>query len=234
MEQHWLPLLAPRLPLPIPVPVRVGKPSTLFPSTWSVTQWVAGVPADHAPISHPEAADVLAEFLLALHRPAPDDAPANRDRGIAMKPIRHYLDAWFPLVESTDQAADVRRIWEDACAAPEWDQAPVWMHGDLHPANVIVADGTLAGVIDFEEICGGDPAGDIAAAWVLLPAGAAPRFFDSYGPTDDATLRRARGWAVLRSLVLIGIGQMWERGEPGGKQTWGPAGRAALERVLAG
>ena len=43
----------------------------------------------------------------------------------------------------------------------------------------------------------------------------------------------SRGWAVLRAVGLIGIGRAWELGLPGGKQTWGPAGRAALDRVLA-
>ena len=38
---------------------------------------------------------------------------------------------------------------------------------------------------------------------------------------------------MLRALHLIGIGQKWEQGLPGGKQTWGPAGWAALERALA-
>ena len=56
---------------------------------------------------------------------------------------------------------------------------------------------------------------------------------DAYGMADDAMIRRARGWAVLRSLVLISIGQTWAQGLPGGKQSWGPAGQAALERVLA-
>ncbi|MGW6709808.1 hypothetical protein ACWGDE_33650 [Streptomyces sp. NPDC054956] len=78
-----------------------------------------------------------------------------------------------------------------------------------------------------------DPATDLAAAWLLLPAGAAPRFFEVYADADAATVRRARGWAVLRGLSLVGIGRTWERGLPGGKRTWGPAGRATLDRVLA-
>ena len=73
---------------------------------------------------------------------------------------------------------------------------------------------------------------DLAAAWVL-PAGTAARFFGAYAGADDAAIQRARGWAVLRALGLIRIGQNWERGLPGGKQTWGPAGWAALERILA-
>jgi aminoglycoside phosphotransferase (APT) family kinase protein len=121
-----------------------------------------------------------------------------------------------------------------ALAAPPWDGKPVWLHGDLHPANVVVSDGTLSGVIDFGEMCGGDPATDLAAAWLVLPDGSASRLFDAYQVADEATATRARGWAALRCLHLISIGQMWERGHPGGKKTWGPAGRLALERVLAG
>ncbi|WP_225858036.1 phosphotransferase [Rhodococcus wratislaviensis] len=33
-----------------------------------------------------------------------------------------------------------------------------WLHGDLHPANMIVRDRISAGVIDFGEMCAGDPA----------------------------------------------------------------------------
>jgi len=28
-------------------------------------------------------------------------------------------------------------------------------HGDLHPANVVIADGTLAGIVDFGAVCAG-------------------------------------------------------------------------------
>jgi hypothetical protein len=90
----------------------------------------------------------------------------------------------------------------------------------------------LAGVIDFGEMCAGDPATDLSAAWILLPAGAAKRFFDAYEDVDEATIARARGWAVYRALGLIGIGQNGRLGLPGGKATWEPAGYATLERVL--
>ena len=81
-EHAWLPALAPRLPLPIPVPQRLGEPSERFPRPWIVTTWVPGEPADRAPVTRAaEAADTLAAFLTALHRPAPAGAPAGRDRG---------------------------------------------------------------------------------------------------------------------------------------------------------
>jgi aminoglycoside phosphotransferase (APT) family kinase protein len=232
-EQRWLPFLAPGLPLPVPVPVRVGEPSARFPHTWTVALWVDGEPSDHVPITSPRAAGALAGFLRALHRTAPGEAPASPDRGVPLETLRPDFDEWFPVAASTDVAAGVRRTWQQAVAAHAWQDAPVWIHGDLHPANAVVSDGTLSGVIDFGEMCAGDPATDLAAAWLLLPNGTATRFFDAYANADDATIQRARGWAVLRALGLIGIGQKWEQGLPGGKQTWGPAGWTALERILA-
>jgi aminoglycoside phosphotransferase (APT) family kinase protein len=50
----------------------------------------------------------------------------------------------------------------------------------------------------------------------------------------EAAIRRARGLAAMKSLFLMLMGQNGDRGLPGGKPNWGPAGRAALDRVLKG
>lgn len=231
-ECRWLPVLAPRLPLPVPNPVRIGEPSARFPKPWTIMTWVPGEPLDHASISRGDhAADTLAGFLRALHAEAPADAPTSSDRGAHPKKYTDGFDHFFHAVApgGTD---DVRAVWDDAVAAPGWEGPPVWVHGDLHPANVIISDGTLSGVIDFGDMLAGDPAWDLAAAWVVLPAGGASRFFDAYGHADEATIRRARGLAALKSLILMLVGQNGDRGLPGGKPAWGPAGRGALDRVL--
>ena len=161
-EHRWVPDIAARVPLPVQTPVRLGKPSDRFPRTWLVTTWVAGEPADYAPITDPAAADVLADFLQALHTEAPADAPVSDrtglPRSLGFSDVHEYVG----------RGEEMRAVWADAIAAPAWDGPPVWLHGDLHPANVVVADGTLAGVIDFGEVCAGDPATDLAAAWILL------------------------------------------------------------------
>ncbi|ANP52194.1 aminoglycoside phosphotransferase (APT) family kinase protein [Streptomyces griseochromogenes] len=235
-EHQWLPALAPRLPLPVPTPMRIGKPSARFPRPWTIATWVPGEPADRSPISHDGAADTLAGFLKALHVKAPADAPVSQDRGVPLKTLSDGFEKGLEEVASGSDVADLRNfrdVWDEAIAAPDWEGPPVWLHGDLHPANVVVSDGTLSGVIDFGDMCAGDPAVDLAAAWVLLPAGAASRFFDAYADADEAMIRRARGLAAAKSLFLILMGRAGERGLPGGKPTWGPAGRAALDRVLA-
>jgi aminoglycoside phosphotransferase (APT) family kinase protein len=230
-EHTWLPLLAKRLPLPTPTPVRIGKPSSLFELTWVIARWVEGESADHAPITRIEAVEILAGFLRALHHQAPADAPTNPTRGIPLAAL-HRVDDRFEVIADYADADAARKVLEQAVAASAWQGPPLWLHGDLHPANVVVRDGMLAGVIDFGEMCAGDPAADLSAAWILLPAGAASRFFDSYERADEATIARARGWAVLRALDLIGIGQKGRLGLSGGKPSWEPAGYATLERVL--
>ncbi|MEU6348663.1 phosphotransferase [Streptomyces sp. NPDC047072] len=233
-EQRWLPALAPLLPLPVPVPVRLGRPTDRLPALWAVVTWIPGDPADRVPVTRADhAADALADFLRALHRPAPADAPVNPDRGVPLAVHAPGVDKGLRTMDLGEFAPDdVRRVWEAGLAAPAWAEPARWLHGDLHPANVVVADGTFAGVIDFGELCAGDPATDLAAAWLLLPDGAAPRFFKSYGTDDQALIRRARAWAIRSALGLLTVGQADEKGLPGGKPTWGTAGRAALRRVL--
>ncbi|MEU3980503.1 aminoglycoside phosphotransferase family protein [Streptomyces sp. NPDC026672] len=233
-ERRWLPVLAPRLPLPVPNPVRVGVSSALFPKPWTIMTWVPGEPLDCSSISRGDhAADTLAGFLGALHVEAPPEAPTSANLGGHPKECTDGFEEFLQAVDPGDVAADVRAVWDDAVAAPEWEGPSMWLHGDLHPANVVVSDGTLSGVVDFGALFAGDPAWDLAAAWVILPAGAAARFFDAYARADDATIRRARGLAAMKSLFLMLMGRNGDRGLPGGKPTWGPAGRAALDRVLA-
>ncbi|MEW2175228.1 aminoglycoside phosphotransferase family protein [Streptomyces sp. NPDC005406] len=234
-ERRWLPVLAPRLPLPVPTPVRSGEPSERFPKHWTVMTWVPGEPLDHGSISRGDhAADTLAGFLRALHMEAPAEAPIATDRGGHPKNCTEGFENLFQAVAPDDIAADVRAVWDDAVAAQAWKGPRVWVHGDLHPANVVVSDGTLSGIVDFGDMFAGDPAWDLAAAWVLLPAGTASRFFDMYAHADETAIRRARGLAAMKSLFLMLMGQNGDRGLPGGKPHWGPAGRAALDRVLKG
>ncbi|WP_189823896.1 aminoglycoside phosphotransferase family protein [Streptomyces finlayi] len=251
-ELRWLPELAGRLPLPVSVPVRAGEPTERFPRPWSVTAWLPGEPADAAPVADEhrlEAADALAGFLRALHVPAPADAPGNPTREWTLAAASDSVADMVRKDLAEGDASAVRSVgvdrlnalWEDAVAAPAWEGPRVWRHTDLHPANVVVTDGRLSGVIDFGDLCAGDPAHDLAAAWNLLPSGppgAQPatvaRFFAGYGEVDEATVRRAKGFALTRALMLVGIGHAGDKGLPGGKPTWGPAGRASLERLLAG
>jgi aminoglycoside phosphotransferase (APT) family kinase protein len=83
-----------------------------------------------------------------------------------------------------------------------WAGAPVWVHGDLSPGNLVVRDGRLAAVIDNEGVGVGDPACDLIVAWNLLPA-ATREVFRAELRVDDATWDRGRGWALSIALIQL-------------------------------
>jgi aminoglycoside phosphotransferase (APT) family kinase protein len=223
-EQRWLPGLADHLPLPIPAPVRLGRPGRDYPYAWSIVPWFAGTPADLDPPAADQGA-LLADFLRALHRPAPADAPRNPFRGV---PLADRAGAVEARMERLGDAVDpkVRPIWRDALAAPI-DGPETWLHGDLHGRNVLTRAGRFSAVIDWGDLCRGDPATDVAAVWSLLPSADARReALDAYG-VSPPLLRRARGWAVFFGVMLLDAGQVDDL-------RLAAAGAATLARVVEG
>ncbi|HYB48474.1 MAG TPA: phosphotransferase [Streptosporangiaceae bacterium] len=104
----------------------------------------------------------------------------------------------------------VLRVWDAVLAAPGYGGPPVWLHGDLHPANVLVNDGQVSGVIDFGDITAGDPASDLSVAWMLLPLGCHDSFWSAYqaaggagGLVGGALRTRATGWALNLAIVFL-------------------------------
>jgi aminoglycoside phosphotransferase (APT) family kinase protein len=215
-EQRWLPRLAPKLPLPIPYPERTGVPACGYPYSWSVVPYLPGVPAAQASSFDPaRAAAAVGGFLGALHVPAPADAPANPFRGVPLAERAGTFAANLAVV--TSQASQdhverdaVLRVWVAALATPVYDGPPVWLHGDLHPVNILVDDGQVSGVIDFGDITAGDPATDLAVAWMLLPPGCHAGFWSAYhaaggagGRASDALRARASGWALNFAIMFL-------------------------------
>jgi aminoglycoside phosphotransferase (APT) family kinase protein len=164
-EQRWLPVLAPRLPLPVPAPVRVGLASADYPWPWSIVPFLPGRSAAvQPPASLGDAAVSLGRFLGALHAPAAPDAPVNSYRGVALAARSQAVTARMGQLDGVIDRAAAITVWEAAVAAPGWERVPVWLHGDLHPANILVHEGRVSAVIDFGDITSGDPAGDLSVA----------------------------------------------------------------------
>lgn len=89
---------------------------------------------------------------------------------------------------------------------PDWSGAPAWVHGDLHTANVIVADGAIAAIIDWGDITSGDPAVDLAIGWMLFAGDDREVLRRAAGvdtPVDDDTWRRGELWALHFALVYL-------------------------------
>lgn len=233
VEQRWLPELAPRLPIRVPAPVRTGEPGAEFPWPWTIVPWFPGVAVERADL-HPSAAEPLAGFIAALHVPAPDDAPVNSWRGVPLSTRADAVAGWHATLGERDDGlsaealAHVREIWARVVDVPI-DIDPTWLHGDMHPRNVIGHEGNLAAVIDWGDVCRGDRATDLAAVWMLLPTpdarAHARRCLERDAKISDATWERARGWALLFGSILMAAGL------EGSDGSFARAGRRILERL---
>jgi aminoglycoside phosphotransferase (APT) family kinase protein len=203
-EQRWLPVLQAGLSLPVPTPIRVGVPQEPYPWRWSITPWIAGETADRS-LPDRDQPPIFAAFLDALHTPPPADAPHNPYRGVPLAQRQATFTRCVSTLAERGYTTDERllQLWADANGRPV-DVSPTWIHGDLHAHNVLVSNGRLAGVIDWGDVARGDRATDLAAVWMLFPdLECRKAVIAACTRASPDTWRRARGWALLLSLVVL-------------------------------
>jgi aminoglycoside phosphotransferase (APT) family kinase protein len=241
-ELAVLPGLARRLPLPVPAPAFHGRPADGFPWPFTGAPLVPGRAVAVAGLTDADRvreARPLARFLRALHALEPADvvddpsllpADPNRRADMAMR------TAW-----TVDRLAEIGRlgIWTapsgveamlaTACALPPPADPVTLAHGDLHILHLLAgADGRLSGVIDWGDVCRGDPGIDLGVYWSFVPPEGRYGFAAEYGPIDPAALLRARVLAVFLSATLAVYGRA--QGDPDLER----GAVEALDRAMAG
>jgi aminoglycoside phosphotransferase (APT) family kinase protein len=204
-EHHWLPRLAPLLPLSIPAPLAMGEPEEGCPWRWSVCRWLPGKTAVPERIGDMQQfARDLGEFLLALQRIDPTDGPPpgphNFYRG---GPLATYDDEARRAITALKGAIDAdaaTEVWEEALRA-RWQGSPTWFHGDVSSGNLLVDGGRLRSVIDFGQFGVGDAACDLAIAWTLFQGESRQLFRTTVNP-DPGMWSRGRGWTLWKALIV--------------------------------
>ena len=204
-EQRCLPGIAERVSVPIPAPVRIGKPTGFYPWPWSIVPWFGGegltalAVEDRAPIAREVAA-----FLGELHTEAPADAPESPVRGVPLA-NRHAVVSERLAAGSIPRSRELLPLWERLWRTEPWTGRPVWLHGDVHPGNLLVENGRLSAVIDFGDVTSGDPASDLAVAWLAFDEAGRQAFYDGLPAryqADEPLLMRTTAWGVSFATVF--------------------------------
>jgi aminoglycoside phosphotransferase (APT) family kinase protein len=195
--------LAGRTRFATPEPVALGEPGPGFPLPWSVQTWLPGVTAvDRDPGESAEFAHDLAEFILGVRA---IDTRGRRFSGQGRGGDLRSHDAWMETCfQRGEQLLDVtalRRMWASLHTLPRAG-GDVMSHGDLMPANVLVAGGRLAGVLDVGDLRAADPALDLVGAWHLLESGPRQVLRGDLG-CDDLTWARGQAWALQQAMGLV-------------------------------
>ncbi len=206
-EHHWLPRIAPLLPLRIPEPLALGKPAEGYPWKWSIYRWIEGETAaaiaDQIDLN--DFAIRLSQFLKALHSIDPTGGPLpgphNFFRGGTLMTYNTETRQSIAALKDRIDANTATDIWESALNTT-WSKAPVWIHGDISAGNLLTRQGRLNAVIDFGQLGIGDPACDLSIAWTFFK-GESRKQFRNLLSLDNATWSRGRAWTLWKALIYL-------------------------------
>ena len=203
-EERTLAILDSRFRVAIPRVVATGTPSAAFNRPWSVREWIEGHTLAAVETREREGAissvgDALRELQACDTVGGPWAGSASAYRGCHVSAVGEEIPGRLALLDSR-QAEGCRALW-DAAVATVWTGPPVWVHGDVAPGNMLF-DGTgrVAALIDFGQTCVGDPACDLAFAWLSCGSRERDRLRDRLELPEDAWLRGA-AWALWKALI---------------------------------
>ena len=194
----------------IPRVRHLGRAGEAFPHRWSILEWIGGVDAWAARddlVTRPltALATDLARAVEAIGEigDAPVKARPAGSRGGPLGPLLQQLDRWLTdpqwrAGELLDVAA-VRRRADEARELVDQPVIPGFVHGDLIPGNLLVADGRLGAILDWGGAGWGDRAQDLAPAWAVLPANDRAAFRQAL-EVDDAAWIRGRAFELEHAV----------------------------------
>lgn len=203
-EEHTLGILGSRFRVAIPRVVATGAASPAFDRPWSVREWIEGRTlhavepreSDNAIVS---LGDALSELQALDTGGGPWAGSASAYRGCHVSAVSEDVQSRLSLLAGR-HAEGCRAIW-DAAVATVWTERPVWVHGDVAPGNMLFdRSGRLTALIDFGQTCIGDPACDLAFAWLSCSSRERDLLRERLELPENAWLRGA-AWALWKALI---------------------------------
>ena len=212
--------------VPVPKPVAIGEPGAGYPLPWSIQTWVPGTAASETDASTSDHfAHDLAEFIRQVRSIDVAGRTFTGDgRGGDLRSHDSWLETCFDKSTGLVDVPRLRRIWTRLRQLPR-NSPDVMTHGDLIPANVLVSEGRLAGILDVGGLGPADPALDLVGAWHLLDVHRRQLLRHDLG-CDDLEWERGKAWAFQQAMGAIWY--YFDSNPPMHRM-----GRRTLERILA-
>lgn len=158
--------------------------------------------------------DQYARLLAQLHNLEVPYAVQKVVPRITIHSVLRALRGWAEQAQDDNLLRTIDRVAAEADSAVEAE--PRLVHGDYHFANVLLNEGRISGVIDWEFAAYGDPRWDVVAAYQLLvefeAASAADRFLNVYLEESELTFNGPPLWNVVIPLQAWAL-SAWLRAE---------------------
>jgi aminoglycoside phosphotransferase (APT) family kinase protein len=133
------------------------------------------------------------------------------------------METCFKNSDGLLDVARLRRMWARLRELPPSGR-DVMSHRDLIPANLLVHEGRLVGVLDAGGFGPADPALDLVAAWHLLDRECRDVVRSRLG-SDEVEWKRGAAWAFQQAMGLVWY---YQRTNP----VMSALGRNTLSRLL--
>jgi aminoglycoside phosphotransferase (APT) family kinase protein len=214
-ERLHLPALKAHLPVAIPHPEWYSAVSPGFPNGVIGYRKLPGSPLEPDKLrtlaEAKQRADQIAGIILALHRVPTNVISLHDDFDARHREWAAQRDIVLPALRSTlepDEFQAVADWWDEFLADGVMrDYVPALQHGDLWFGNMLVENGQITGLVDFENLAAGDPALDFVPQLYL-----GQKFFDQV-----VVAYRARG-GILNENFDHRLRSLWAAREFGGLQ----------------
>ncbi|MEJ1087346.1 phosphotransferase [Microbacterium sp. Mu-80] len=213
-------------PFPAPRPLGIGAGDERYPSAWSLQTWLPGGVADPFVAARSEAfADDLGALILSLRSvPVGGRVFDGHGRGGVLADHDEWMAHCLAQSAGIVDVEGVSAAWAVLRDVPTVGEH-VMSHRDLTPANLLVSEGRLVGVLDVGSFGPADRSLDLVCAWHLLHEGPRRRLRGIVGALDDEW-RRGAAWALQQAMGLV-----WYYAES--NPVMAELGRSTVSRVLS-
>ncbi len=189
-------------PFSTPEPLHLGEPGHGYPLPWTAQTWLPGNVATPTSCENSTLlAQDLGRLIGGLRR---CDTRGRRYRGRGRGGELADHDDWMEeCIRQNASLFDIdlmRSAWAAFRELPREDPDAM-CHADLIPANLLVDDGRLVGVLDTGGFRPADPALDLVCAWHLLADGPREQLRTALG-CGDLQWERGRAWAFQQASSL--------------------------------
>jgi aminoglycoside phosphotransferase (APT) family kinase protein len=183
--------------------VGIGRPGHGYPMPWTLQTWIDGdVATPDGLATSASFAEDIARLIMELRTVDPG---TRRFDGIGRGGDLPSHDAWmeqcFVQSETLLDVPTLRRLWWVFRALPQ-HVADGMCHKDLIPANLLVRNERLLGVLDTGSFGPADPSLDLVAAWHLFDEERRDLIRARLGSGQTEWLRGA-AWAFQQAMGLV-------------------------------